>query len=68
MCLLYSRFVFVNAFLVLIAGNHDGVMEAMGADLIRSILNKYGGNVAYLEHETAVAGKLKVFGSPFGHW
>lgn len=54
---------------VLIAGNHDGAMEAMGAELIRNILSKYGGDtVVYLEHETATVGELKVFGSPFGWW
>lgn len=53
---------------VLIAGNHDGAMEAMGAEKIRAILAEHGGNVVYLEHQTASAGNLKVFGSPFGHW
>jgi calcineurin-like phosphoesterase family protein len=58
---------------VLIAGNHDGCLEAMGAAKIRQILAKYTereGSVVYLEHETAQLGEkgLKVFGSPFGHW
>lgn len=62
-----------HPFKVLIAGNHDGCLEAMGADRIRAILDKYTerpGSVVYLEHETAqVSGsELKVFGSPYGHW
>jgi hypothetical protein len=55
---------------VLIAGNHDGVLEAMGADQIRKELDQYGspGSTAYLIHEAATVGGLRVFGSPYGNW
>ena len=63
-----------HTFKVLIAGNHDGVLEAMGAERIRAILDKFTakgqeGSIVYLEHEHAeLPGCIKVFGSPFGHW
>ena len=57
-------------FKVLIAGNHDGTLEAMGAERVREVLSKHpsGGGVAYLVHQTASVGRVKVFGSPFGRW
>jgi hypothetical protein len=33
-----------------------------------AVLNKFGGNVVYLDHQTASVGQLKVFGSPYGNW
>eukprot|EP00026_Physarum_polycephalum_P006958 Phypoly_transcript_07011.p1 GENE.Phypoly_transcript_07011~~Phypoly_transcript_07011.p1 ORF type:complete len:472 (+),score=62.51 Phypoly_transcript_07011:66-1418(+) len=56
---------------VLIAGNHDWVMQAMGSAEIVKVLEKYSVNpksIAYLEHEEAVVGPVKVFGSPFAYW
>jgi len=55
----------------LIGGNHDGVLEVLGAEKVREILDRHStvpGSVVYLVHETATVGELKVFGSPYGHW
>lgn len=56
---------------VLIAGNHDWVMQAMGTEEITKELEKYSNtpnSIAYLEHEEASVGPVKVFGSPFAYW
>ena len=60
-----------HEFKILIAGNHDGALEAMGATKIREILDRYAvpvGSVVYLEYEYAQLDSLRVFGSPFGSW
>jgi len=52
---------------VLVAGNHDGVLEALGPAAVRATLARAArvGSVHYLEHETAEVAGLRVFGSPF---
>lgn len=53
-----------------IGGNHDWVLQAMGAVEVRKVVDKYAqpGKLAYLEHQEAVLGPLKLFGSPNAHW
>jgi calcineurin-like phosphoesterase family protein len=56
---------------VLIAGNHDWVMQAMGSTEISKILDHYSAHpnsIVYLEHEEAKVGPVKAFGSPFSYW
>eukprot|EP00759_Apiculatamorpha_spiralis_P058693 PhF_6_TR9260/c0_g1_i2/m.14691 len=56
---------------VLIGGNHDWVMWALGSQRVKDVLDAAAQpprSVAYLDHEHATVGKLKVFGSPYGHW
>lgn len=45
---------------VVIGGNHDRILEDIGADHIRSILT----NAIYLEHESVELCGLKLFGTP----
>jgi len=55
---------------ILVGGNHDWVMQAMGYDAIVQVLSTYcqPGTFVYLEHAEATVGPLKVFGSPYAHW
>eukprot|EP01124_Arcella_intermedia_P031181 TRINITY_DN6979_c0_g1_i1.p1 TRINITY_DN6979_c0_g1~~TRINITY_DN6979_c0_g1_i1.p1 ORF type:complete len:466 (+),score=41.37 TRINITY_DN6979_c0_g1_i1:54-1451(+) len=55
---------------VLIGGNHDGVIDALGKEGVYRILQKHSkkDTIAYLLHEEARVGNLKVFGSPFARW
>jgi hypothetical protein len=55
---------------VIIGGNHDGVLDALGPDVVRKILYAEcaPGSCVYLVHEEATVGSVKVFGSPYGHW
>jgi hypothetical protein len=55
---------------VIIAGNHDSVLQAMGEAVVREVFTRHctSGHVAYLEHQHASVGQLRVFGSPFGNW
>lgn len=54
---------------VVIGGNHDLVLEAMGTDTVKHLIaSESGGRAIYLCHENASVGRLKVFGSPHAHW
>lgn len=57
---------------ILVAGNHDKTLQAMGAEAVRSVLDTYSrpGSVVYLEHETATLrhNGLRAFGTPYGYW
>jgi len=55
---------------ILIGGNHDWVMQAMGYDGVVAVLTKYckPGSFVYLNHTEASVGPLKVFGSPYARW
>mmetsp|Transcript_71538 Transcript_71538/g.220832 ORF Transcript_71538/g.220832 Transcript_71538/m.220832 type:complete len:630 (-) Transcript_71538:125-2014(-) len=57
-------------FKVLVAGNHDLVLQGLGKAKIQQILDEstVHGRAFYLEHEDALVGGLRIFGSPFGHW
>lgn len=61
-----------HPFKVLVAGNHDKVLEAIGPQGVREIFDKYcsAGSFVYLEHQRAELSKcgFRVFGSPYGHW
>lgn len=56
---------------VLIGGNHDLVIQGLGATRVQQILTEtasLGTPPVYLEHEAATVGGLRVFGSPFAHY
>eukprot|EP01065_Artemidia_motanka_P029458 TRINITY_DN35568_c0_g1_i1.p1 TRINITY_DN35568_c0_g1~~TRINITY_DN35568_c0_g1_i1.p1 ORF type:complete len:592 (+),score=109.86 TRINITY_DN35568_c0_g1_i1:58-1833(+) len=55
---------------VLVAGNHDLVLQGLGQDRVQEILDRTNrhGTVVYLEHREARVGPLRVFGSPFSNW
>jgi predicted phosphodiesterase len=45
---------------IVIAGNHDGLMERIGKDAVQAILT----NAVYLENESINIGKLTLWGTP----
>jgi len=54
---------------VLIGGNHDSCLQNLGKGRIRNTLERYSaGTAMYLEHEAALIGQVKIFGSPFAHY
>jgi len=57
-------------FKVLVAGNHDLVLQGLGKVRVQQILDDQAvhGKSVYLEHEEVSIGGIKVFGSPFAHW
>jgi len=54
---------------VLVGGNHDAALEALGKDEVRKIFHRYDQRVSYLEDElcTVADGGLTVWGSPVSH-
>lgn len=55
---------------VLIAGNHDLVLQGLGRVRVQQILDNSTthGKCFYLEHEEVSIGGVRIFGSPFGCW
>eukprot|EP01006_Ploeotia_vitrea_P012837 TRINITY_DN33857_c0_g1_i1.p1 TRINITY_DN33857_c0_g1~~TRINITY_DN33857_c0_g1_i1.p1 ORF type:complete len:371 (+),score=20.84 TRINITY_DN33857_c0_g1_i1:66-1178(+) len=53
---------------IVIAGNHDQVLEVLGVDAVRKIL-EVNENTHYLCHDSVtLEGGIKVFGSPYSVW
>mmetsp|Transcript_14786 Transcript_14786/g.24165 ORF Transcript_14786/g.24165 Transcript_14786/m.24165 type:complete len:608 (+) Transcript_14786:187-2010(+) len=59
-----------HPFKAVVGGNHDWVLAALGPDKVRQVFAQHDrqGQIAYLQHENASVGGLKIFGSPYGHW
>eukprot|EP01062_Namystynia_karyoxenos_P011883 TRINITY_DN1426_c3_g1_i1.p1 TRINITY_DN1426_c3_g1~~TRINITY_DN1426_c3_g1_i1.p1 ORF type:complete len:639 (+),score=185.29 TRINITY_DN1426_c3_g1_i1:85-1917(+) len=55
---------------VLVAGNHDLVLQGMGKKAVQGMLDEYAkhGSALYLQHEEGRFGPLRVFGSPYSRW
>lgn len=55
---------------ILVAGNHDLVLQGLGKERVQQILEAHAvhGRVVYLEHEAVTVGGIKIFGSPFAYW
>eukprot|EP00756_Hemistasia_phaeocysticola_P050998 Hpha_TRINITY_DN26182_c0_g1::TRINITY_DN26182_c0_g1_i1::g.155308::m.155308 len=55
---------------VLVAGNHDLVIQGLGKEAVQEMLDKYTthGQTVYLEHSEQSFGDLRIFGSPYANW
>lgn len=55
---------------VLVAGNHDMVLQGLGKDRVQEILdaNTTHGKSVYLEDDTVSCGELSIYGSPYAHY
>jgi len=53
-----------------IGGNHDLALQLVGSKTVQSLLavGSAVGTVAYLQHEAASVGPLRIFGSPYHPW